>query len=186
MNKIKSIIDKKRDYIYDLFKLRSQYRATLLFNDPVLTEKIKTNYHTYRKLQVLYKSYKSLHLLSDTQLIIYNSNERIKFIYDRSYCHALINNSIEKYLARTVTEDEYVKNLFIMEDNKQKSVNPKKRLRNNVKSRSTELRVRCFICGRETTYELFEDDGLPRLCIFCHKNISPPFASEYIYTHRPL
>ncbi len=43
---------------------------------------------------------------------------------------------------------------------------------NNLKA---DFRVRCFICGRSTSVPLLskEDDGLPRICIFCSHQKTP-------------
>lgn len=68
---------------------------------------------------------------------------------------------------------EYKKTLY--KEIKSKCDELKKEINNTVSYRRKEdkpLKVRCFICGKETSYDLFTDDGLPRLCLFCHRQKS--------------
>lgn len=83
---------------------------------------------------------------------------------------------------------DWIKKQEIIE---KKSYEDKKRLYDEIKCKSNKLKkelndftlfrkkidkplkVRCFICGRETSYDFFTDDGLPRLCSFCHRQKSP-------------
>ena len=36
------------------------------------------------------------------------------------------------------------------------------------------LKIRCYLCGNMTKYDFFKDDGSPKLCRACNKNIATP------------